>query len=260
MDKKYHITIVIIVCLLTTRCTIVETASNNILQNPDFEDGWTRETLYWTLQGGPFTTEFSEVFSPVGWTTWWFQDTPCAGNPDYNNGRPEAKIIGKSPDRLRVLSGQKAVQQFTFWRCHKMGLLQQVPAILKARYDLSAFVHSWYSQCSIRPHDPPFEEDCLTLLMWAHDWLSIGIDPYGGLDPESEDVIWSQPAEVYGAYGAAIKLQNIEAQAPLVTIWLKAESTQPLKHENVYWDSIVLRRAERVYLPIILYEKENQNE
>ena len=89
-----------------------------VLTNPSFEDGWTRDTLYWTPEGGPYTNPFGEIFAPEGWTVWWMQDFPCATGYTFNEGRPEVQVIGAIPDPGRIHSGDKATKAFTFWRCH----------------------------------------------------------------------------------------------------------------------------------------------
>jgi hypothetical protein len=66
----------------------------------------------------------------------------------------------------------------------------------------------------------------------------VGIDPDGGVD--FDDVIWSAPVEVYGRYGDPIRLERVTAEGPMLTLWLYAEATHPLKHNDVYWDDVTL--------------------
>jgi len=89
------------------------------LTNPSFEGGWTRKTLYWTPESGPFDTEFGEIATPEGWVSWWREGFPCPGTDSYVLGRPEVKVIDLDtgfPDPERVRTGTKATQWFTFWR------------------------------------------------------------------------------------------------------------------------------------------------
>jgi len=213
---------------------------DNLLENPGFEGGTTRETTYWTADGGPYHTEFGEITTPSGWVTWWREGFPCSGTADYNAGRPEVKVIDASffgdPERWR--SGQKATLLFTFWRCHEMGLYQEVPVEVGRQYALQAYGHAWYSQCSDAPHSPPLEADCETPLTWAHDTLRVGVDPDGGVD--YDEVVWSGPVEIYGRYGDPVRLEGVTARGPTVTVWLYARATHPLKHNDVYWDDVTL--------------------
>ena len=228
-------------------------ASDNLLINSGFETGrWTRDTLYWTPRGGPFTDTFGEIFTPEGWVTWWFQDMPCTGDPRFNYGRPEVHVISLIPDKKRIRSGRWATMQFTFWRPHRMGLMQQVEVVPGASYDLSVYAHAWYSRCSSYAHGLPLDMDCVTPIDWAHDRLLVGIDPTGGLDPRANTVIWSEAKEIYGQYDEAVVLRSVKAQSDTMTIWLGAEATHPLKHNDVYWDDVTLVRRERTFLPLVV--------
>jgi hypothetical protein len=220
------------------------------LTNPSFEGGWTRETLYWTPEGGPFSTEFGEIATPAGWVSWWREGFPCPGTDKFVMGRPEVKVIDLDagfPDPERVRTGSKAAQWFTFWRCHFGGLLQRVAAEPGRLYSVSAYVHSWYSRCSERPHAPPYDEDCATPISWAWDRVSVGIDPTGGVDPMALSVVWGQEREIYGRYGRPVGVWNVpaEAGADHITIFLRSRASHPLKHDDAYWDDVVLFEGEQ---------------
>lgn len=210
------------------------------LENGSFEGGTTRETTYWTSEGGPYHGEFGEISTPSGWVTWWREGFPCSGTGEHTSGRPEVKVIDPSffPDPERWRSGQRATLLFTYWRCHEMGLYQEVPVEEGREYAVEAYGHAWYSRCSSEPHGPPLEDDCRTPITWAHDLLRVGIDPDGGVD--FDEVIWSVPVEVYGQYDDPVRLERVRARGSTVTVWLYAEATHPLKHNDVYWDDVTL--------------------
>lgn len=218
------------------------------LTNPSFEGGWTRDTLYWTPEGGPFNTEFGEIATPEGWVSWWREGFPCPGTDKFALGRPEVKVIDLDagfPDPTRVRTGSKAAQWFTFWRCHFGGLLQRVTAEPGQLYSVSAYVHSWYSRCSERPNDPPYDSDCKTPIVWAWDRVSVGIDPTGSTDPVALSVIWGEEQEIYGRYGRPVAVWNVQAQADHVTVFLRSRASHPLKHDDLYWDDVVLLEGEQ---------------
>ncbi len=74
-------------------------------------------------------------------------------------------------------------------------------------FTLEAYVHSWFSSCSTKPHDPPLWPDCDTPAPWAHAYLSVGFDPTGGnIDPLSSEIVWSEEVEQYGTFGAPLEL------------------------------------------------------
>jgi len=190
-----------------------------LLTNGGFEGGTARDTLYWTPAGGPYDMQFKEIKGPAGWTAWWREGFPCAGTSEWKTGRPEVRVIS-GPDLERIHGGAQAVQWFTFWHCHDGGLSQEVAVESGHYYTLSAHGHAWYSQCSTKPHDPPYDYDCVTLIDWAHDWLSVGIDPTGGIDPLARSVMWSEAREVYGIYGDPLTPGRVPVQASVVTVFL----------------------------------------
>ena len=241
----------LLVALVLTCCGRQGAVVESCVVNGGFEGGWGRETAYWTVEGGPYDTEFGEVFTPEGWVTWWREGFECAGTADWVTGRPEVKVITRVPDGARVRSGERAVQWFTFWRCHEGGLYQRVPAVPGKVYSARAFGHSWYSRCSSRPHGPPLDTDCETEIGWAHDWLSVGIDPMGGVDPLAASVVWGEEREVYGEYDDVGLQVDVVAEGEWVTVFLRAEASHPLKHNDVYWDDVAVWEEYVVYLPVV---------
>ena len=240
--------------------TLADVPSSGLLVNGGFEvDGWTRDTLYWTPEGGPYSNPFGEIFTPFGWTTWWREGFPCASHPPENEGRPEVHVIDLDdgfPDPVRVRSGTRAVKQFTTWRCHETGLFQQVDVVPGAHYDLTAWGHAWHSSCSTEPHAPPLDDDCETPLLDSWDRLQVGIDPFGGLDPHGSTVVWSTPIEQYGGYAQCIELAGVQALTSRITVFLRSECNFPLHHNDAYWDDVELQRAERVFLPLVTSSEE----
>ena len=226
-------------------------STETLIDNGGFEDGWHLETTYWTPEGGPFHNQYQEITPPENWTAWWREGFTCSGTPDWVTGRPEVRVISAIPDPKRIHSGEQAVQWFTLWRCHEGGLYQRVAAEVGYYYDFSIFAHSWFSNCSTRPHDPPYDYDCVTPIAWAQDWLSVGIDPTGGIDPLGPAVVWGQAQEVYGVYDEILTTGRVQAQGDTLTVFVKSETSHPLKHADFYIDDAIMRdMTYRVYLPI----------
>lgn len=222
-----------------------------LLINGNFEGGWHRATAYWTPAGGPYHTEFGEIAPPEGWTAWWRERFPCPGTDDWETGRPEVRVITAVPDPERIHGGEQAAQFFTFWRCHDGGLLQQVAVEEGHYYTFSTFAHAWYSRCSTKPHDSPLDTDCVTPIDWAHLRLSVGIDPTGGIDPMGPAVVWGEAQEIYGVYGDKLTVGGVQAQEPIVTVFVRAVASHPLKHNDVVWDDAVLQDVTyQAFLPI----------
>lgn len=236
--------------LLILALVLVFLPTAPVIMNPGFEEGWHRAAAYWTPTGGPYHDEFNEVAPPEGWTAWWREEFLCSGTSDWRTGRPEVRVIDDS-DPKRIHSGSQATKWFTFWRCHEGGLYQQVTVEAGKYYTLKAFGHSWFSNCSHRPHDAPYDYDCTTPINWAHSWLSVGVDPTGGTDPA--DVLWGTAQEVYGVYGEPLVVEHVWSQGGEVTVWLRSEASHPLKHCDVYWDDVtLLDTTYRLFLPVVV--------
>lgn len=257
MNRNSVIALVIVIILLTSCIGGGAQPVKPLLRNGGFEGGTSRDTLYWTLTGGPYSTQFGEINGPEGWIAWWHEGPPCSGTPDYRLGRPEVKVIS-GPDPERIRSGEQAVKWFTFWHCHRGGLLQRVQVEPGHCYQFSVYAHSWFSNCDLRPHyDLPLDYDCdrEDPILWAQDWLSVGIDPTGGIDPMASTVEWGTPLQEYGRYGRRLTTERILAEGYWITVIIESEASHPLKHDDFYIDDAVLRDVtHRVFLPVVRLE------
>jgi hypothetical protein len=243
--------------LVLTRdaATAPEPFFDNLLENPSFEGGQSNnliDTIRWVDGTGPLYNLFGNIYTPDGWRVWWREGDTSPVFTATTTARPESRLVTTSPDPVRVHSGDQAASMFTFFRLHNMGLMQIVTATIGAHYDLTAWAHSWYSTCSTRPHDPPFDNDCTTRLWDSHDLLQVCIDPTGGIDPNGPDVVCSVPIEQYGGYSQRLELLGVEAQAQQVTVFLRARNNYPLRHNDVYWDDVTLEPVENIYLPLVM--------
>jgi hypothetical protein len=70
----------------------------------------------------------------------------------------------------------------------------------------------------------------------------IGIDPYGGTNWESGDIIWGRSTEQYNEYGQLFVCGV--AQANQLTVYTFSEPVWAAKHNDVYWDDAELRLYE----------------
>ena len=229
-----------------------------LLANGGMEGGTTQDTLYWTLDGGPYSTQFNEINGPDHWVAWWVEGPPCTGTGDWRMGRPEVKVISTIPDPGRVHSGEQAAQWFTFWHCHDGGLLQQVIVKEGHYYTLSIYAHSWFANCDLKPHyHLPLDYDCDTEnpILWAQDYLSVGIDPTGGVDPIAPTVVWGERQEIYGVYGEPLAVGRVQSLSETVTVFVRSEASHPLKHDDLYLDDATLRDVTyQVFLPMVAKE------
>jgi hypothetical protein len=160
----------------------------------------------------PFRQQETAV-TAAGWSPWWL--TAGENDPHWKNRPP---VFG--PWRL----GDTTVQQIsTPWATHTGGLFQQVPAFNGNRYLFRAEALAWSSEGE-RPGD---------LLEPSAVNVHIGCDPTGGLDPASPLIQWSKPAEPIGAW-QLLELA-IEAQASIITLYLKSAPELPKRQQAVFW-------------------------
>lgn len=249
--------VIALLLILLVSCQPYAVQVAPVLINPGFEEGWHLATTYWTLDGGPYHTQFVEITPPEDWTAWWYEGPLCAGTPDHRQGRPEVRVISRIPDPTRIHSGGQAAQFFTFWACHRGGLYQQIAVEPGKHYTVQVYGHSWFSNCDRKPHYRlPLDYDCNTdnPITWAHDWLRIGVDPLGGIDPAAPSVEWSTAQENYGSYGAPLVLRHVEALSDTITVIWESDASHPLKHCDVYWDDVSISESYQVFLPIVITE------
>jgi len=231
--------------------------AENLLVNGDFETEWAddHEVLILPVDAdldptGPgYIAERGSIFTPPGWLSWFSHD------PDVWD-QPEIRDAWIHEDPARVYQGQKAIHLFTFNRKHDAGFLQQVNVGSGTSVRFSARPQAWSNHLDPahpdwypHPDDPRWSEgEHVGFGIVAYDegeggldindsnitfW--VGIDPTGGVDPHSPNVIWSGGKHCYNGY---VTLREVEAVAEndIVTVFLHSRTIMPFKHNDVYWD------------------------
>lgn len=227
--------------------------SGNLLVNPDFEDGYYL----------PYP-QFNSIRVPTGWSIRWYTDTAVAG---ANFMQPETRVLDPvwpncCADNYppRIYRGQHAFEVGKQWALLDVALYQRVGQVpVGAVITASAWLHSWVSACNPNPPDKP-PEMALSLLGPNTDdatncapnyWpiesnrMIVGIDPRGGIDPRSPDVVWNwdeaQPAwwGPYDYYSNTVPAVTV-AQAHTVTVFLRGVTISPARFNAMYFDSASL--------------------
>jgi len=208
-----------------------ECSGLNLLHNPSFEG----EYGAWTPPNGHPDCPWGICMSAQmadGWTPFWRSHNP--DDPPHIYRMPEWKAATDNftnPDRVR--SGARAQQYFSFYSTHDAGIYQQVTGITPGDYYcLSVWGHAWSSQGGVwtDPDDHGF----------LNQW--IGIDPTGGTDYLSPNIVWTQPTLQYDIYGL-FKLPTVRAEAQAMTVFFRSEPMWAYKHNDVYWDDAKLTNA-----------------
>lgn len=176
------------------------------LTNSDFEGGW-RE-----VDG------VGELKVADGWHPWWHQ----------SDRRPEFKIARLEVDPSRIHGGQGAQQWFTSYATHTGGIYQQVHDVPVGR----TLVLSAYVQAFSRNDDTNWRQSD------GRYRMRIGIDPYGGLDPESRDIVWSEAVQPYDSW-TELRIET-QGRSDRCTVYVWGQAEWPVKHNNGYVDDCSL--------------------
>ncbi len=192
--------------------------SVNLLDNPSFEGGF---HTYIPPGGHPDcpTGQCQSVQIADDWNPWWLPSDTAndIANPEY---KPAA------PFDYRIQSGSNAQQYFTSGWLHEAGIYQRVAANKGQQYRFKIWGHSWSSN-----KNNPFESES-TLEQ------RIGIDPAGGTNWESNNIVWSPMHQQYDVYGVFFVCAT--AVSDHVTVFTYSRPIWPVLHNDVYWDAAVL--------------------
>lgn len=184
-------------------------AQENLLTNPGFEEPFVE------FEGSP-ARQVAE-----GWTPWHIP--PAAGAPSFANRQPEYNPVAPARDRIR--SGSNAQEIFSFFATHNGGVYQRVTQITPGdtlRFSVYAYVWSTtYDEREVSEEDGDVT-------------VEVGIDPTGGTDPTSINIVWSPPIEQYNAYSQYVV--ETTATSDSATVFVRTIVGVPVKHNAIYLD------------------------
>ncbi|MFW5708759.1 MAG: LysM peptidoglycan-binding domain-containing protein [Chloroflexota bacterium] len=188
----------------------------NLLTNPGFES--------------PFVNQGGDPVRLVaqGWEPWHIERQNDGTEPAWQNRQPVYEPA--APDETRVRSGDNAQLYYNdTWWAHDGGVYQRVTDIdpgTELRFSVYAYV--WSSTFDDREVS---EED-------GDVTVEVGIDPTGGTDPTSNNIVWSFAVEQYDAYR---QYSIIAASADdAVTVWVRSRVGFPVQNTYIYLDDAVL--------------------
>jgi uncharacterized protein YraI len=208
----------------------------DLLANPGFEpftteDGKYDYPLFVTPEGGGHIAE--------GWSAWWYNDE----GPTYS--APEYDIAPIYRDPYRVHSGNAAQHIFrpsTLWMA---GIYQRVAVPANANLQFTIWGHAWASFCRANPHAGEVgEPDVLCDPRNSYEdavnpaTMKVGIDPTGGTDWASPNVVWSQDYAIYDVYQQLTV--SARARGSAVTVFTFTTFVFAAPVNNVYWDDAAL--------------------
>ncbi len=249
--KPFQATLILVVCaamvtlaVVTPRASFAQTPGQNLLADGDFE------TSPWILQDG-----IGEVVIAPGWRAWWVDVAPSyvqkpsncdeSTKPECYWMRPQFQEINASAFPQRVHSGFRAQKYYSQGRMHQGGLYQRVTGISAGtNLRFSVFMQAW--QCAnidacgkggIRS-DQPYA---------MH--LKVGLDPFGGTDPFSSNVVWSPEQEAFDHWVEFAVQAKAQGDAVTVFTHSRAEFDWARQSNDVYVDDASLLAVESVGTP-----------
>lgn len=182
------------------------------LINPGFEDP------YIDIGGNPP----QQVAN--GWNTW-FVPAPD-GSPNFEGTEPE---YYEAVDADRIRSGSNAQRYESFFATHTGGLFQVVDGVSpNAEVTFSVFAYVWSS--SLDDEDVS-EEDGDVI-------FQVGIDPTGGTDGTSDEILWSVGVEQYDAYNPYTV--SALAEGTRISVWIRSRVGFPVNTSRIYVDDASL--------------------
>jgi hypothetical protein len=138
-----------------------------------------------------------------------------------------------APDTSRILEGNNAQLIRSFFATHEGGVYQRVQGVTPgATLQFSVNAYVWSTTFDAVDLS---EED-------GDVFVQVGIDPTGGTDGESQNIVWSEAGvEQYDAYHE----YSIEAEATAsaVTVFVRTTIGVPVKNNHIYLDDASLTAA-----------------
>jgi LysM repeat protein len=207
----------------------------NLLQNPGFESPYAKQCCH-TVGNFPADLLIDEVQVAAGWRGWWLEpdQDPIHQGACNTPGctawhRPEFREANCGPVCAnRIRSGSNAQKYFTFFSVHDGGMYQQVGGIAPgARVRFSVYMQGWSASDDSGLSNRPSPLN-----------MRVGIDPFGGDNPYSPNIIWAAPFDTYDAWG----LYQVEAvaRAGTVTVFTRSSPTYGVNHNDLYVDDASL--------------------
>lgn len=215
---RLRLTMIFITSLLfcVTWSISQDDAITNLLANGDFEGDFV------DLEGA------EPRMVAESWTPW--HVAPTGSSPSFANHDPN---YDEETDRIRLDDDGKAQKYFTLFATHQGGIYQEVDSLTAGTtYRFSVYAYVWSSSFE----DAEVSEDPGDVV------VRVGIDPNGGADGESDDIVWSTAATFfYDAYRQYAVIATAESAS--ITVFVESTVGEPRANNYIYLDDAVLEVA-----------------
>jgi hypothetical protein len=218
MRSRRLVTILIVTLLTFVSVEVLATPpaqQPNLLKNSGFEEGFSERGV-------------GEISVANGWEAWWVQgskeqtDQGFLRRPEY---KPEDAWIFTM---RRVHSGRFSQKYFNTYSTHTAGIYQLVAVTKSSKVTFSVWAQAWSSS-------DPNPDQCKDFGNYA---VSIGIDPYGGIDGTSGNIVWSDSVMSCNQW-VQLSVSTV-AQADRVTVFTRGAVEFRVQFNDSYWDDAVL--------------------
>ncbi len=195
---------------------------------------------------------WNTVQVPMGWKGWWYPPNKNHADPKFYSDHPnncyedaptgcaawhnpefrDTKGVTQGPSRIH--SGSNSQKYFTFWSVHEAGVMQTVAVPPGATLRFSAWMHAWSTNQDGREEFPDSYRSSGQTSMH----MKVGIDPCGGENPWSPNIVWGPERDTYDQFG--YYEVRATAQCDKVTVYTHSMPEKALKHNDVYVDDAEL--------------------
>ena len=171
--------------------------------------------------------KLSSTLIPKGWFFWYHGRS--SGDSDGLWALPECKV--QTPPAYMGLMGL-AWKAFSTFSIHQYALGQRVLVQVGDKLDFWATVWPWSSS-----------EDNELVSHEGSYRTRIGIDPTGGDDPNSLNVVWNAEAPGIKLMDSAVlhRLSDVTAKTSWVTVYLWGDAEWRLHHNDAWWNDCTIR-------------------
>jgi len=213
-------------------------AQQELLTNPGFESPYAQQCCHIEPGFDP-TTPYAEIAVAFGWQAWWVEPDSSPSFPSGCNyavtgescqpyHRPEFRDLAVDPFRIR--SGTNAQKYFTFYSTHLAGLYQRVSGVAPGQtYRFSVYMQAWSTNSEV---PGALSSGQPTMRM------QVGIDPAGGTNPFSPNIVWSQQPSSFDAW-AQYSVDAV-AQDSTITVYTRSHPQLAWRHNDIYMDDASL--------------------
>lgn len=248
MHNRLQVTLVVVACMaLLPALASAGTAAlppyqsgTELLKDPGL-DGPVFQSQCCGADGQPI----KEVQVAEGWTAWWLDLPPayvvapdnCDKQSKYSCYwmRPQFMDSARTGVASRIRSGGNSQMYFSSGMMHEAGLYQRVTGITPgSRLSFSIYMSAWMCMEDSACPGGLVSDQPSTM------HLRVGLDPTGGTDPFSANIVWSGEMDSFDRWSQYTVEAVAQADAVTVFTHSRPEWLAPRSHNDVYVDEASL--------------------